>query len=295
MRKPLIMFVSLCLILTFTSLSFLNTNLALSQPIISQATTETVSEFSCYRSLTEIYARIADLTTQYPHLAQSVDIGNSWQKQTIGSTNGYDLLILKLTNQNINETKPALFVVSALHSRDLAPVELNLRFAEMLLGGYGDDPDITWLLDKTEIDLLIIANPDGRAVVEQQIVSGAAGEFGSNARKKNLNAKPAQTPPIQVRIWSITLLFNGLVSRLAAKMIILAVLHIQSQKRSPFKLICNRFLKIFVVAAQIAPLTRKPKGCSSTYKAMGIACIIHTFIAARLPLKMMNFMPWPIS
>jgi len=135
-----------------------------------------------------------ELENQYSTLVQRIDIGDSWQKQTIGSTNGYDLLILKLTNQNINETKPALFVVSALHSRDLAPVELNLRFAEMLLDGYGDDPDITWLLDKTEIDLLIIANPDGRAVVEQQIVSGAAGEFGSYARKKNLNANTCSDP-----------------------------------------------------------------------------------------------------
>lgn len=194
MRKPLIMFVSLCLILTFTSLSFLNTNLALSQPIIPQATTETVPEFHCYRSQTEVYARMAELKTQYSTLVQRIDIGDSWQKQASGVTEGYDLIVLKLTNQNINETKPALFVVSALHSRDLAPVELNLRFAEMLLDGYGDDPDITWLLDKTEIDLLIIANPDGRAVVEQQIASGFADEFGSYARKKNLNANTCSDP-----------------------------------------------------------------------------------------------------
>jgi len=82
-----------------------------------------------------------------------------------------------------------------LHARDLAPVELNLRFAEHLLSGYGSNPEITWLLDETEIHLLLVANPDGRAVVEEQIASGWAGAGGMNARMKNLNANTCPTQP----------------------------------------------------------------------------------------------------
>jgi len=84
--------------------------------------------------------------------------------------------------------------MSALHSRDLAPVELNLRFAEQLLSGYRHRPEITWLLDEVEIHLLLVANPDGRAVAEQQIADGTAGNGGVNARLKNLNATTCPDP-----------------------------------------------------------------------------------------------------
>jgi len=92
-------------------------------------------------------------------------------------------------------SKPVLFVMSALHARDLAPVELNLRFAEYLLENYDQDSEVTWLLDETEIHLLLVANPDGRAIVEEQIAAGWAGTDGTNARMKNLNTTTCPTPP----------------------------------------------------------------------------------------------------
>nr|HUM50149.1 M14 family zinc carboxypeptidase [Anaerolineaceae bacterium] len=156
---------------------------------------DTLPDFPCYRTLDTVFSDAASLAINHPNLAEWLDIGDSWIKQNSGGTSGYDLNILKLTNKNTSGIKPVLFVMSALHARDLAPVELNLHFAEHLLSGYGSNPEITWLLDETEIHFLLVANPDGRAVVEEQIASGWAGADGMNARMKNLNATTCPTQP----------------------------------------------------------------------------------------------------
>ena len=59
-----------------------------------------------------------------------------------------------------------MLIISGLHAREYAPPELAMRFAETLVDGYNVDADITWLLQHTEIHLIIYVNPDGRYVAE---------------------------------------------------------------------------------------------------------------------------------
>ena len=155
---------------------------------LAQEAVATLPDFPCYRTLDTVLADASSLAEAHPDLADWLDIGDSWLKQYGSDDEGFDLNVLKLTNQNTDGDKPVLFVMSALHARDLSPVELNLRFAEYLLDNYDQDPEVTWLLDETEIHLLLVANPDGRALVEEQIASGWAGTGGTDARLKNLNA-----------------------------------------------------------------------------------------------------------
>ena len=162
---------------------------------LAQEALAALPEFYCYRTLDSVFSDAASLAEEHPDLTEWLDIGDSWVKQNSGDTSGYDLNILKLTNKNTTGSKPVLFVMSALHARDLAPVELNLRFAEYLLDNYDQDPEVTWLLDETEIHILLVANPDGRAVVEQQIADSTAGDGGVNARLKNLNALTCPSQP----------------------------------------------------------------------------------------------------
>ena len=105
----------------------------------------------------------------YPLLATWNDVGDSWEKVTPGGNPGYDLMVLKLTNSTIPGPKPKLFAMSSIHAREYTTAELNTRFAEHLVGNYGDDPDITWLLDYHEIHLMLQSNPDGRKHAETGI------------------------------------------------------------------------------------------------------------------------------
>ncbi len=122
--------------------------------------------YPCYRTVEETYDTAANIATNYPDLAEWVDVGDSWEKVTPGGLPGYDMMVLVLTNENIQRTKPKLFITSAIHAREYTTAELNTRFAEYLVTGYGSDADATWLLDNHEVHLMLHANPDGRKQAE---------------------------------------------------------------------------------------------------------------------------------
>ncbi len=121
--------------------------------------------YGCYRTVEETFAAAAQLAVSHPDLAEWLDIGDSWVKNN-GQGGGYDINLLKLTNQNIAEDKPVLLLLASIHAREYAPAELITRFAEHLLANYATDADVAWLLDTQEIHLVLQGNPDGRKKAE---------------------------------------------------------------------------------------------------------------------------------
>jgi carboxypeptidase T len=101
-------------------------------------------------------------------LATWSDVGDSWAR-TQDPEDGYDLMVLRLTNSALPGPKPGLFVMAAVHAREYATAELATRFGEYLLANYGSDADATWLLDHHEIHLMLQANPDGRKIAEMGV------------------------------------------------------------------------------------------------------------------------------
>ena len=76
------------------------------------------------------------------------------------------MFALLIANRFTLETKPVFFAICSLHAREYSPAELCTRFAEKLVSGYGNDPDITTLVDYHEIHLVLQGNPDGRKMAE---------------------------------------------------------------------------------------------------------------------------------
>jgi PKD repeat protein len=121
--------------------------------------------FPCYRTVEETFATAEAIVADYPNLATWVDIGDTWEKMQNPDA-GYDLWVLRLTQASIHGPKPKLFIMSSIHAREYTPAELSTRFAEYLVENYNVDPDVTWLLDYHEVQLLLQANPDGRKKAE---------------------------------------------------------------------------------------------------------------------------------
>ena len=134
------------------------------QPLQNQA--GGIPGFPCYRTVEETYASLAQLAGSHLNLASWVDVGESWRKVTSGGAAGYDLNVLVLTNKSKPGPKPIFFLMAAIHAREYATAEIATRFAEYLVGQYGLDPDVTWLLDDFEVVIMPQANPDGRKVAE---------------------------------------------------------------------------------------------------------------------------------
>lgn len=136
------------------------------QPLFAARQTRGVPGLPCYRTVEETYADLANLATAQPTLASWIDVGDSWNKLNPGNGVGYDIHVLVLTNRAIPGPKPKLFLMGAIHAREMTTAELATRFAEHLVSQYGRDPDVTWLLNYAEIHILPIANPDGRKRAE---------------------------------------------------------------------------------------------------------------------------------
>ena len=88
-----------------------------------------IDGFSCYSTVEGTFTRMDEMVANFPDLAEIIDIGDSWEK-TIDSGNGYDLKVLKITNKNIIEEKPIVFITTAIHAREYTTAELTTRFAE---------------------------------------------------------------------------------------------------------------------------------------------------------------------
>lgn len=126
---------------------------------------QTIPNYSCYRTVEETFATAASIASNYPNLAEWIDVGDSWEK-SVGQSDGYDMMVLRLTNELISGEKPALFVTGAIHAREYTTAELATRFAEYLVENYDVDPDVTWILDYHEVHLMLQTNPDGRKEAE---------------------------------------------------------------------------------------------------------------------------------
>jgi hypothetical protein len=122
--------------------------------------------YPCYRTVEETQATLNQLVTEYPTLATLTDIGDSWDKFMFGGNPGYNIWRLKITNQAIPGPKPTFYLMAEIHAREYATAELATRFAEYLLDNYGTDPVITFFVDYYTIDVVPMANPDGRKIAE---------------------------------------------------------------------------------------------------------------------------------
>jgi carboxypeptidase T len=122
--------------------------------------------YPCYRTVEETYATAEQIVANYPHLSAWIDIGDSWEKITPGGEPGYDIMVLRLTNENTNGDKAKIFIMAAVHAREYTTAELATRFAEYLVENYDTDPEVTWILDHNEVHIVLQANPDGRKKAE---------------------------------------------------------------------------------------------------------------------------------
>ncbi|WP_167505777.1 M14 family zinc carboxypeptidase [Desulfosediminicola flagellatus] len=134
---------------------------------------DTIPSYPCYRTVEGTFAAAEQIVANYSSIASWKDVGDSWVKSNSSDPEGkagYDMKVLVLTNSKTTGEKPDLFLTAALHAREYATAELVTRFAEYLVGNYGTDPDVTWILDNHEIHMMLHGNPDGRKLAEDHVL-----------------------------------------------------------------------------------------------------------------------------
>ena len=134
------------------------------EPEQTQAMTLGPPGHDCYRGVAALEARLLELRSTYPSLAELTDYGDSWRK--VDGQSGHDLWVLKISNAAVKAAKPRFLLMANIHGRELVTPETALFFAEHLLQSHGNDPDVTWIVDYHEVFIILTANPDSRQMVE---------------------------------------------------------------------------------------------------------------------------------
>lgn len=152
---------------------------------IAQTREEVAAFRDGYHTVQEIEDFVNATAENYPHLAERIDFGDSWEK-TQDAQKGHDLLALRLTNTTFSGPKPVFVLMAAIHAREIVTSELAMRYATYLLEQYGKDAEATWLLDDYDVIVIPLANPDGRDLVEQGLLQ---------RKNRNSNRGECASPP----------------------------------------------------------------------------------------------------
>ncbi|MFE7312705.1 M14 family zinc carboxypeptidase [Streptomyces sp. NPDC057555] len=125
-----------------------------------------------YHTVDAHYAHLDQVAAQHPDMAKVVTYGKSWLKEH--GRGGRDLKAVCLTKMKQGDCrldpkapKPRFFLMSQIHARELTTGEVSWRWIDTLTKEYGKDPDITALMDSTEMWVVPITNPDGVDIVAQ--------------------------------------------------------------------------------------------------------------------------------
>ena len=117
---------------------------------------------------------LQSINTTYPNITQLLDVGDAW----LASHGGHhrDIWVLRITNEDPRygdiAAKPTFFMFANIHAREVTTPEMAIRYIKYLTlgylgeGGYGIDPDVTWLVDHHVAYIMLTINPDGRVINE---------------------------------------------------------------------------------------------------------------------------------
>ncbi len=131
------------------------------------------ADWAFFPSYEGYVALMEDYAARYPQLARLERIGTSQQ--------GRALLVMKISrNPDLDEAEPEVFLTSSMHGDETTGFALMLRLIDYLLANPDNDPRVETLLDRLEIWINPLANPDGTYAGGNGSVAGARRFLANN-------------------------------------------------------------------------------------------------------------------
>ena len=112
------------------------------------------SVFSQYPTHADITAKLKKAEAKNPGIMKLFSIGKS--------VKGKELWVMKISdNVNVDEVEPEFKYISSMHGDEITGRELTTFLIEEIAEKYGSDPELTELVNNTEIYIMPSMNPDG--------------------------------------------------------------------------------------------------------------------------------------
>uniref|UniRef100_A0A3B4AH20 Carboxypeptidase A1 n=1 Tax=Periophthalmus magnuspinnatus TaxID=409849 RepID=A0A3B4AH20_9GOBI len=110
-------------------------------------------DYARYHPISDLYNFQDMLVAENPNLVSKIVIGQSYE--------GRPLNVLKFSTGGTN--RPAIWIDTGIHSREWVTQASGTWFAKKIVEDYGKEPVLTSILNKMDILLEIVTNPDGYA------------------------------------------------------------------------------------------------------------------------------------
>lgn len=114
-------------------------------------------DFNHYYTNEELKTLISDWESNYPNLVHVTEIGQSHEKRSIW------LVTLSNSTTGADDEKPAFWLDGNIHATELAGTTTIVCFISHMLENYGQDEQVTRLLDTLTFYIVPRINPDGAA------------------------------------------------------------------------------------------------------------------------------------
>ena len=112
-------------------------------------------DFSKYHQYDELVQHMQELAAAYPGLARIHSIGQSYE--------GRDIWVVEITNHETGDhnEKPGYYIDANLHAGEVTGTACALYTIHYLLTRYGQDAEVTRLVDSTSFYIIPRVSPDG--------------------------------------------------------------------------------------------------------------------------------------
>lgn len=151
-----------------------------SSSVVTTPTNFQLGSMGGFFTYTELLAILDNMATQFPNLITV--------KQQIGtstSVEGRPIYWLKISdNPSTDETEPEILYTALHHAREAASISQIVFYMYYLLENYGTNPEITALINNTEMYFIPCVNPDGYVYNEATDPNGG-GMWRKNRRNNN--------------------------------------------------------------------------------------------------------------
>lgn len=136
---------------------------------------DTTRDMGGYHTYEETGHFLDSMHTEYPSITtDTIPIGYTWENRSIRAFKISD-------NPEVDEDEPEILYTGLHHAREPMSIEVLLYYIDHLLSNYGTDPEVTDIVDNTEIWFVVILNPDGYEY-NREIQPGGGGMWRKNRR-----------------------------------------------------------------------------------------------------------------
>jgi len=127
-------------------------------------------DYYFHNTYEELTTDLIELNETFPMLVELFSVNKEYNHPL--TLDGHDIWCLRITNELTGFCKPEVLYIGCHHGNEIVTVETAFWYGHWLLDKYGENEQVSYLVDNREIYIVPCLNPDGRYALSAQRGNG---------------------------------------------------------------------------------------------------------------------------